>query len=80
MTDKLPTLPIIIPGVKPPPFQNEEKIYAVEKTSPQAYLDEIKKLAEQIDKYRGCLGFKGYKVVGVAFHENITASKITTII
>ena len=74
---KLPTLPYIIPGVKYPPYQLEEKLDAVLKTKPEEYLKTIKKLIKEIDDYRQCLEHQGYSVENLNSldHEQIFVRK-----
>ena len=77
---KLSKLPEIKPSVIYPPFELEGKIKLVEKTDPQLYVDEIKRLTSEIKDYVKCLEYKGYSVTYDIKTGGGKATKTTTLL
>lgn len=58
-------MPKIVPGIRYPDGQLQDAINRVANTPPQAYLDEIKKLVNEVNDYIECLDNHGFLIDGI---------------
>lgn len=78
---KLPTIPIILKGVKYPSMELETQYDNVRKTNPKDYIRDIKYMIKIINEYRECLEYQGYKVENLeTFDEDKIVAKKEVII